>query len=51
MNECLNRIGSLEKSVGKLDARVGGLEKSVSSLDARFGKLKVVIEERFQRFE
>ena len=65
MNECLNRIGNLEKSVGKLDARVGNLEKSVgkldarvgnleksvSSLDARVGKLETVIEERFQHFE
>ena len=33
----LARIGSLEKSVGKLDARVGGLE--------------VVIEEQFKHFE
>ncbi len=37
MNECLNRIG--------------GLEKSVSSLDARIGSLEVVIEEPFQHFE
>ena len=62
MNECLNRIGNLEKSVGKLDARVGGLEKSVDKLDARVGnleksvgkletKLETVIEERFQHFE
>ena len=37
MNECLNRIGSLEKSVG-------GLKTGVS-------KLETVIEERFKNFE
>ena len=40
MNECLNRIGGLEKSVGKLDTRVGGLEKSVGKLDTRVGGLE-----------
>ena len=37
MNECLNRIGNLEKSVA-------GLQTSVV-------KLETVIDERFQRFE
>ena len=37
MNECLNRIGNLEKNV--------------SSLDARVDKLETVIEKRFQHFE
>ena len=44
MNECLNRIGNLEKSVGKLDARVGGLEKSVGKLDARVGGLEKSVD-------
>ena len=48
MNECLARIGNLEKIVGKLDARVGGLENSVGKLET---KLETVIEERFQHFE
>ena len=40
MNECLARIGGLEKSVGKLDTRVGGLEESVGKLDTRVGGLE-----------
>ena len=37
MNECL--------------ARIGGLEKSVAGLKTSVGKLETVIEERFQHFE
>ena len=41
MNECLNRIGNLEKSVA-------GLKTSVVQLET---KLETVIEERFKNFE